>query len=160
MKVDIKMQEKELMRKLGEETLYSAKGHFKACDLRRELVTYTIWLCAALNVLGLIGFNPICDKIFAATGLFGAIALLIWNEGEGKNYRAKHKQAAETYLSLHKEIRSCFFLSDCNKGEVERLSKTVIEFDKSERPEIPGFARRWAKKVIESKDPETDNWFK
>ncbi len=32
-----KMKEKELLRKLGEETLYSAKGHFKSCDLRRQL---------------------------------------------------------------------------------------------------------------------------
>jgi len=152
------MQEKELLRKLGEETLYSAKGHFKACDLRRQLVTYTIWLCAALNVLSIIGVSPVWDKWLAAVGLFGTIALLIWNEGEGKNYRAKHKQAAETYLSLHKEIRSCFFLSDCNKEQVENLSKQVIQFDKSEKPEIPGFGRRWAKRAIE-KNGETDNWF-
>ena len=153
------MQEKELLRKLGEETLYSAKGHFKACDLRRQLVTYTIWLCAGLNIVSIIGVNPVIDKWLAAVGLFGAIALLIWNEGEGKNYRAKHKDAAEKYLALHKEVRSCFFLSDCNKQQVEQLSKQVIEFDKSEKPEIPGFARRWAKTVIEKKDSETDNWF-
>ncbi len=153
------MQEKQLLRKLGEETIYSAKGHFKACDLRRQLVTYTIWLCAILNVVSVIGINSTADKILAAAGLFGTIALLIWNEGESKNYRSKHKQAGETYLSLHKEIRSCFFISECNKEEVERISKAVIDFDKSDKPEIPGFARRWAKKVIEGKDPETDNWF-
>ena len=44
------MKEKELLKKLGEETLYSAKGHFKACDLRRQLITYTIWICAILNI--------------------------------------------------------------------------------------------------------------
>lgn len=153
------MHEKELLRKLGEETLYTAKGHFKACDLRRQLVTCTIWLCAALNVLAIIGINPVCDKWLAAVGLFGTIALLIWNEGEGKNYRANHKHAAEIYLALHKEIRSCFFLSDCNQGQVEELSNRVIAFDKSEKPEIPGFARRWAKRAIEKKDSETDNWF-
>lgn len=153
------MQEKELLRKLGEETLYSAKGHFKSCDLRRQLVTYTIWLCALLNVIAVIGINEITDKILAAVGLFGTIALLIWNEGEGKNYRARHKDAAETYLGLHKEIRSCFFLSECDKQKVEELSDRVIAFDKAEKPEIPGFARRWAKRVIESNDPETDNWF-
>lgn len=153
------MQEKELLRKLGEETLYSAKGHFKSCDLRRQLITYTIWLCAVLNVVSIIGINPTADKILAAVGLFGTIALLIWNEGEGKNYRAKHKQAAETYLALHKEIRSCFFLSDCSKEQVEAISKKVSEFDQTEKPDISGYARRWAKKVIEGKDPETDNWF-
>lgn len=153
------MKEKELLRKLGEETLYSAKGHFKACDLRRKLITFTIWCCALLNVVGIIGIHPIVDKWFAALALFGTIALLIWNEGEGKNYRAKHKEAAENYLALHKEIRSCFFLSDCNKMQVEQLSKKVSMLDQSEKPEIPGYARNLAKKSIESKDPETDNWF-
>lgn len=154
------MQEKELLKKLGEETLYSAKGHFKACDIRRYLITYTIWLCAILNVTGIIGIDPSIDKWLTAVGLFGTIALLIWNEGEGKNYRAKHKEAGEKYLALHKEIRGCYYLDDCSKEQIHLLSKKVIEFDKSEKPEIPGFARRWAKKAIESKDPETDNWFK
>jgi len=153
------MEEKELLRKLGEETIYSAKGHFKACDLRRQLITYTIWGCALLNVVGIIGVHPLADKILSAVGLFGTIALLLWNEGEGKNYRAKHKEAAERYLALHKEIRTCYFLNDCDKTQVEQLSKTVSQFDQSEKPEIPSYARKWAKKVIESKDPETDNWF-
>lgn len=153
------MSEKELLIKLGEETLYSAKGHFKACDLRRQLVTYTIWGCAFLNIIGVIGIQPIVDRIISAVGLFGTIALLIWNEGEGKNYRTKHKEAAERYLALHKEIRVCYFLSDCHKSKVEELSKTVSDFDKSEKPEIPGFARKWAKQSIEKEDPETDNWF-
>lgn len=153
------MQEKELLRKLGEETIYSAKGHFKACDLRRQLVTYTIWGCVVLNILGVWGISPSIDKALALIGLFGTIALLLWNEGEGKNYRAKHKEAAEKYLAIHKEIRTCYFLRDCDKTQVEQLSKTVSQFDQSEKPEIPSYARKWAKKVIEGKDPETDNWF-
>ena len=32
----------------------TAKGHFKACDLRRQLVTYTIWICALLNIVGML----------------------------------------------------------------------------------------------------------
>ncbi len=150
---------KELLRKLGEETIFSAKGHFKACDLRRQLVTYTIWSCAFLNVLCIIGVHPLADKILSAVGLFGTIALLLWNEGEGKNYRAKQKEAAEKYLALHKEIRTCYFLSDCDKTQVEQLSEKVSQFDQSEKPEIPSYARKWAKKVIENNDPETDNWF-
>lgn len=121
------MQEKELLRKLGEETIYSAKGHFKACDLRRQLVTYTIWGCAFLNVVGIIGVHPLADKILSAVGLFGTIALLLWNEGEGKNYRAKHKEAAEKYLALHKEIRTCYFLSDRNKAKRETATDFPME---------------------------------
>lgn len=153
------MDNKTLLRKLGEETIYSAKGHFKACDIRRYLVTYTIWLCAVLNVIGIVGIDSSVDKWFSALGLFGTIALLIWNEGDGKNYRARHKEAAEKYLALHKEIRACYFLSGENEAKVASLNERVIEFDKSEKPEIPGFARKWAKKTIKSNDPETDNWF-
>ena len=152
------MKEKELLKKLGEETLYSAKGHFKSVDLRRQLITYAIWLCVITSILDIMNLVP-NDIWFDAFGLFGAIALLIWNEGEGKDYRAKHKAAAEYYLGLHKEIRSCFFLNECNVSQVEELCKSVIEFDKSDKPEIPGFARRWAKRSIEKKDSETDNWF-
>jgi hypothetical protein len=152
------VMERELLRKLGEETLYSAKGHFKACDLRRNLITFTLWACAVLNVIGLIGIDPVVDKWLAALGLFGTIALLMWNEGEGKDYRLRHKEAAETYLSLHKEIRSCFFLNDCNRENVQELSLKVIQFDKSTKPDIPGFARKLAKAAIETKE-ETDNWF-
>jgi hypothetical protein len=152
-------KEKELLRKLGEETIYTAKGHFKACDIRRQLVTFTIWACVSLNVIGIIGNSPSVDKWISGIGLFGTIALLIWNEGEGKFYRAKHKETAEKYLALHKEIRNCYFLTDCDKTQVEQLSKKVSQLDQSEKPEIPYIARILAKKAIEKKDPETDNWF-
>lgn len=152
------MVEKELLKKLGIETLYSAKGHFKSCDLRRNLVTITIWLCAVLNVIGLIGVNPILDKWLTAVGLFGTIALLMWNEGEGKDYRNRHKQTGEEYLALHKEIRSCYFISDCSNDKVQELNNKVIKLDKTNKPEISFMARKWAQKGIEKHD-ETDNWF-
>jgi len=157
--INCNMQEKELLKKLGEETIYSAKGHFKACDIRRNLVTITIWVCALINVVGLFDLSTIAGKMLSAVGLIGTIALLIWNNGDGKNYRAKHKEAAEKYLALHKEIRSCFFLNDNNIDQTELLCKKVINLDKSDKPEIPGLARRLAKKAIEKKDSETDNWF-
>jgi hypothetical protein len=152
-------KEKELLRKLGEETIYTAKGHFKACDIRRQLVTFTIWACAVLNVIGIIGISPSVDKWISGLGLFGTIALLIWNEGEGKFYRAKHKEAAEKYLSIHKEIRDYYYLSKFDPEDIKELSEKVRELDLSDRPEISYIARKLAKKSIEKKDPETDNWF-
>lgn len=153
------MHEKVLLRKLGEETLYSAKGHFKSCDLRRQLITVTIWCCSLLSIVGLVGINATADRWISAIVLLGTIGLLIWNEGEGKNYRARHKEAGEQYLAIHKQIRSCFFLGDCNKDIIQKLSQLVIDFDKSDKPDISGFARRWAKNSIEKKNSETDNWF-
>ena len=153
------MNGKELLCKLGEETIYSAKGHFKACDIRRNVFTSTIWICALLNVLGMFDFPALWGKIISGFGLFGTIALLIWNEGEGKNYRANHKKIAEEYLALHKEIRECYFLGSCSENEVRALSEKVRSLDKVEKPEIPWIARKMAKNAIEGSDPETDNWF-
>lgn len=150
--------EKELLKKLGEETMHSAKGHFKACDIRRNLVSITIWGCALLNIVGVIGVSPSIDKTLSAIGLLGTIALLIWDAGEGRDYRATHKKVAEEYLALHKEIRACFFIRDCDGEQVQKLSDKVTRHDKENKPEIPLMARRWAKKAIE-KTGETDNWW-
>jgi hypothetical protein len=151
-------EEKELLKKLGEETIYSAKGHFKSCDLRRRQISHTIWICTILNIIGVIGIHSLVDKITSAVGLFGTIALLIWNEGEGKSYCAEHKKVAEKYLALHKEIRDSYFLAP-TKQQIKELSKKVRELDISKKPEIPSFARKLARKAIEKNDPETHNWF-
>ena len=152
------MQNKELLKKLGIETIYSAKGHFKSCDIRRNLITITIWMCAIVNIIGIFDFGHIVGKIISAVGLFGTIALLIWNEGEGKNYKVRHKQVGEEYLALHKEIRRCFFSDACSDDEIKKLNDAVVKIDKSDKLDIPWIARKWAQKAIEKYD-ETDNWF-
>ncbi len=147
-----------MLRKIGEETIYSSKGHFKACDIRRNLVTITIWGCAILNVLGIVGIGGNWDKTFSIVALFGTISLLIWNEGDGKNYKSKHKKTADEYLALHKEARRLFFTQNVSELEVQKLSNMVIELDRSEKLDIPFLARKLAQKAIQKKN-ETDNWF-
>lgn len=149
--------ERDLLRKLGEETIYSAKGHFKACDLRRNLTTLTIWVCVVFSILDIMNIVQ-SDIWFDAITLFGAIALLIWNEGESKNYRTQHKAVGEKYLSLHKEIRSLYLLADHSQEAVQKMSERVSKLDKSEKPDIPWLARKWSQKAI-LKHNETDNWF-
>lgn len=150
--------QEELLKKMAEETIYSAKGHFKASDLRHMLITSTIWFCAFINVLGIMGFESEIAKWIAFLGLLGTIALLLWNQGEDKEYRSRHKHSAEKYLALHKEIRAYYFLEEYDSGEVKKLSKKVSEFDQSEKPNIPWLARKWSQRAIQ-KGNETDNWF-
>ena len=150
---------RKLVRKLGEDTIYSAKGHFKACDIRRICVTTTIWLCAIISVVGMAISNPILCKVLSAFSLFGMIALLIWNSSENKEYCSNHKQIAEKYLALHKDIRAAFYLESLSKKKMEELNNEVNELNQSCKWEIPLFARRLAKKAIEKKDSEVDRWF-
>jgi hypothetical protein len=156
---DNHQNEKKLLLKMAEETIYSAKGHFKACDIRRNIITLTILACAALNILGIISICNIVDRYLSAICLFGTVTLLIWDYGERKDYVAKHKTTAEKYLALHKEIRSYYFLNKYSKEQVEQLNEKIIQLDQSEKLVIPYFARKLAKRAIEKEDPETDNWF-
>lgn len=149
---------KELLKRMGEETIYSAKGHFKACDLRRNLVTITIWLCALINAFGMVCIDTDFDKWFSACGLFGTIALLIWNEGEGRSYRERHKKVAENYLSIHKEIRELYFKENLSEEEYHDINQKLRELDNSDKPDIPITARKWSQRAIQ-KYNETDNWF-
>lgn len=150
---------KELIQKLGEDTIYSAKGHFKACDIRRICIKTTIWLCAIINVVGLIFSYPILCKILSGISLFGMIALLIWDSAEEKGYQRKHKQIAEKYLALHKELRKAYCLESFSKEIIEEYNKKVNELNENCELEIPCLARRLAKKAIEKKDSEVDMWF-
>jgi len=149
---------KKLIKKLAEETIYSAKGHFKSCDLRRTLITFTIWICTVLSVLALIIEESSINKWITVITLLGSIGLLIWNEGEGKNYRERHKKIGEQYLSVHKELRDLFFIETIDPEKLKSLSDKVKKIDKSNKPDIPYFARKWAQSAIK-KHNETDNWF-
>lgn len=149
---------KNLLKKIGEESIYSAKGHFKACDLRRNLVTITIWLCALINAFGMTCITTNYDKWLSAIGLFGTIALLIWNEGEGRSYRDNHKRAGEAYLSIHKEVRELFYGETVSEEDFKSINQKIRKLDKSDKPDIPIMARKWAQNAIQ-KYNETDNWF-
>ena len=150
---------KKLVQKLGEDTIYSAKGHFKACDIRRVCVTTTIWICAIVSIMGIAISNPILCKVLSVVSLFGMIALLIWDSAANKEYCSNHKQVAEQYLALHKNIRAAFYLEFLSKEKIEELNNQVNEINQSCKWDIPLFARRLAKKAIEKKDSEVDKWF-
>jgi len=150
---------KELLKQLGEETIYTAKGHFKACDIRRNLVTWTIWLCLVLNLVSLFDIGNKSSKVLSVLGIFGTIALLIWNEGDGKTYKERHRLAGEQYLSLYKEIRDAHILKDNSKEKIKALSEKVRALDLGDRPEISWAARKLAQWAIK-KGGETNNWFK
>jgi len=150
---------KDLLRTLGEETIYSAKGHFKSSDLRRIQVKSTIWICALLSVLGIFIEDVISGKWISGLGFFGTMALLMWNEGDEKSYRENHKECGEEYLSLHKKIREAYLLKSTTDEEVKKLSVKVRSLDSQKsKPDIPFLARKWAQSAIK-KYNETNNWF-
>ena len=156
---ELSFSNKKIIQKLGEDTIYTAKGHFKACDIRRTCIRITIWTCAIVNIIGLIVSNPVLCRLLSCVSLLGMIALLIWDSSENKDYRNRHKQAAEKYLALHKEIRKAYYLDYISQQDILELSNRVIELDQNCELEIPFLARKRAKKAIEKRDSEVDKWF-
>ena len=153
------INEKKLIQKLGEDTIYSAKGHFKACDIRRICVTTTIWICAIVSVIGIAISNPILCKVLSVVSLFGMIALLIWDSAANKEYCINHKHVAEKYLALHKCLRAAYYLESLSKEKIEELNNEINELNQSCKWDIPWLARKLAKTAIEKKDSEVDKWF-
>lgn len=150
---------KRLLKKMAEETIYSAKGHFKSADVRSGLIGFVIWSCMILAILRLASDSAHIGKISASLTLFGSIALLLWNQGESKDYRQRHKEIGEKYLSLHKELRELFYLEKLESSVVENISLRIRNLDQSLKPTISYLGRNLSKRAIE-KNKETDNWYK
>ena len=149
-------EEKDLLRKLGLETIYTAKGHFKAGDLRRWLVGVAVWggvVASLFDILNLIAD----DRLFDGLGLLFSMALLIWYQNSGEKEETEHHKAAELFLELHMMIRDAYFGVD--DTETKALSERVRKLNKSKRPKIPRLAYKMARKAITKEDSETDNWF-
>lgn len=151
------------LRKLGEDTIYSAKGHFKASDQRREMTKFVIWSCAVLNTIGISILSwpiPYLSPAISVLSFLGSVMLLVWNEGDGKTYAEDHMKVGEQYLSLHKRLREYYYRQNFTEQDLDAISEEIRNLDMSPKPIIPRRARLAAKKAIEFNDPETDNWFK
>lgn len=151
------------LQKLGEDTIYTAKGHFKASDQRRERTQFVIWSCAVMNTVGVSTLCcpiPYIGSLITVLSFLGSLFLLIWNEGGGKTYAEDHMKVGEQYLSLHKRLREYYLRHNFTEQDLDAISEEIRNLDMSPKPIIPRRARLAAKKAIESNDPETDNWFK
>lgn len=142
---------KELLKHIGENTAYSAKGHFKTSDLRRSLVYFYIvinMIFAVIAVSGLFGNTLV--KILSVLSLLASILLLITETHGGLSICDRHVKCANKYLELHNDVYAEFLKDDHNQEAIMKLQDRMNAMNKSSRPNINLGGRLWAKWAIEN----------
>ena len=143
--------DKNTLKSYGESTAYTAKGHFKAADLRRR---FNLTLIATIMIIAVFSISQVIEstltnQVLGAFSLLASILLLIFEVHDGVNNHIKHKLFAEKYLELHYDIYHVFQGKDCSEEEITRLKNRMNKLNRTERPFISSFAKKYAKKAIE-----------
>jgi len=150
---------KELLQKMGEETIYTAKGHFKSADYNRICTRSLLLLSLVADVVGLL-IEGNWGTALNLAGIVSAVILLVKDAEDGKDQRRKHQFLANKYLSLHKKLRSAFYNPNISEGDIQQLQLACEQLDTQKKnPDISLIPRIWAKWAIESWH-ETDEWWR
>jgi hypothetical protein len=157
-------QNKKLVRDWGEDTAYTAKGHFKAADVKKRQIFILLFINIIFAIVSITDctFNicPIIIKIFGLISLIASIWLLIDESQEGKNSFREHKNIGEEYLSLHKNLQRLFHKeSPITDNEIQEISGCYNSLRKKDQPMISSIAHGMATKAIEKKG-EMNTWWK
>jgi hypothetical protein len=152
---------KDLIKQWGENSAYSAKGHFKTSDLKRiwikTLITVNL-LFAIFSTIDLIE-NLLILKIFGVISLIASVLILVYESQESKNSITNHMKLGDEYLIIHYELQELFHKDNFNETDLEQISKKIKRIKQKEKPIINGIAKKWAKNAIE-KENEMIKWWK
>lgn len=153
------IQIKRMLQDLGRDSIYSAKEHFKASDIRRILIRVCVVGGALLSiVLAVFSIEGLLAKILNVLTLFFMIALLMLERDA--YYCHAHKEWGEKYLAYHKKIEMLVKSNaDVSNNDVEQYVKELNDLNTNCPCIVNRMARRMGKRSIERKNPETDNWF-
>lgn len=151
---------RELMCKIGEESIYTAKGYFKCFDSASVCKNVLLWLNLFLMVASVaLAMFDCCEtvgKVLVVTSLVDMVILLYLDGKCSDAYLCDCQKLANAYLSLHKRARSAYFGIE---GDSEKIDREMRKLDEQVHPRIHSIARIWAKLAIE-KFGEVDLWFK
>lgn len=139
--------------KLAEETAYSSKGHFKSADWYK--IRMNLYICIPVST-SLLTFGFDLERMLTQTlsflGLvFSSLAFLSVNSGTAMFEKIKgHMDLANSYLEIHKQIRTLFCdSSSITKDVVDKFQEMVSSLDrKSSYYQIGFIARVWSRWVI------------
>lgn len=152
--------ERELMRKIGEESIYTAKNYFKCFDSASICKNVLLWLNLFLMVgsvaLAMFDCCATLGKTLIVVSLIDMI-LLLYLDGKCSNaYLCDCQRSANAYLALHKRARAVYFGVE---EDAEKIDCEMRKLDEQAHPRIHLIARILAKRAIE-KSGEVDLWFK
>lgn len=153
---------KELIKKWGENTAYAAKCHFKMSDFNRYWIYTLVLVNVVFAIFSLLEFGDqyqVFTKVFSIASLIASILILVHESQVSNRTTLTHKEVGEAYLAIHYDLEKLFFQSQVNNKEVENQKEKIKELNQKPKPSVSFIAKRWAEKAIEKKG-EMHKWWK
>ncbi len=151
---------KEIIREWGENSAYSAKGHFKSADIRKWSRRSLIFINLAFAIMSLMDIEySWLIKSLALISLFASIILLVLDSGINSKIEYEHMQIGDEYLSIHYELQKLYRKGNVEDSEIESIRKRYDKLHKKDKPMINQLAMKFAKTAIDKKG-EMIPWWK
>ncbi len=150
---------KTLIKQWGENSAYSAKGHFKSADIKKKQIKILVIINVLFAVFSLLELGlPLIAKFFGLISLIASILLLISESQEDKS--AIHMKIGDEYLGIHYELQRLYYEDDLKENEVNSILERIREINKKDKPSISQLAKKIAKKAIEDEGEMIKWWNK
>ncbi|MEL7124296.1 MAG: hypothetical protein AAFO07_32975 [Bacteroidota bacterium] len=156
------MNNKELLKRWGENTAYSAKTHFKMSDFNRYWIYSLIVVNLTFAIFSVLEFGEkyvLAAKIFSLTSLLASILILIHESRSNRQVASTNKEIGELYLALHYDIERLFAKKRVSNEEVDEIKNKITALNTSMKPSVNFIAKFWATRAIENKG-EMHKWWK
>jgi hypothetical protein len=148
------LRKDELLRQLAEESIYSAKGHYKTADwLNVSLAGYIFIPLTTSLLLLLFTFPDLLQRILSFLGfLFASLALnsaINNNKDKGNKKIENHQSLGDKYLDLYKRLRTLYAdLDNVTVGNLKNIQKELSQLDNTKSLHISFMGRLWSKSTI------------
>ncbi len=153
---------KDLLKKWGENTAYSAKCHFKMSDMNSYwiygLVLINI-LFAVFSIMDMDDGNVRLARLFSTISLIASLLIVIHESRKSNRTTLTHKEVGESYLALHYDIQALYHQSKPSNSQVEDTKEKVKELNLKPKPSVSFLGKWWADRAIE-KTGEMHKWWK
>lgn len=101
------MVDKTILASWGENTAYSAKGHFKTADIKSFYLKGLIIVNILFAIFSIMELNlPLLVKLFGLISLIASILLLVEENSKNKSSSHHHMKIGDEYLALHYKLQN------------------------------------------------------
>lgn len=157
------MGDKETIRRRGEDTAYSAKGHFKSADFYKSTMKWLISINILFAVFSIADLGDsdivnIITRVLGAVSLMASILILVRQSEDGKNITQRHMEIGEEYLDIHHQLQALYNQETVSKEEFEKVKLRLSRITKKSKPIINQLAIKMARRAIEKKGEMTTWW--
>jgi len=151
---------KELLRNWGENTAYSAKGHYKTADIKSMYLKILIIVNVVFAIFSLLDFPySFFTTLFGISSLIASILLLVEEASNGQASTSSHMMLGDEYLNVHYKLQELNSQENPSMDNFNKLASIIEELNTKQKPRIFQIAKKQAKTAIEI-DGEMTKWWK